>query len=58
MCYIYNHNLLQDILEYVLFEKDNLVLYFVRNSPMNTTLVNIDNEFLLQCQMCCLLEPQ
>jgi hypothetical protein len=25
---------------------------------MNNTLVKIDNEFLLQRQMCCLLEPQ
>jgi hypothetical protein len=25
---------------------------------MNNTLVNIDNEFLLQRQICCLLEPE
>jgi hypothetical protein len=25
---------------------------------MNTILVKIDNEFLLQHRMCCLLEPQ
>jgi hypothetical protein len=25
---------------------------------MNNTLVNIDNEFLLQQQMCCILEPE
>jgi hypothetical protein len=38
--------------------KDNLALDFVRNTPMNNTLVNIDNEFLMQQQMSCLLEPQ
>jgi hypothetical protein len=53
-----NHNLLRDISGYVLSEKDNLALNFARNSPMNTTLVNIDNEFLLQRKMHCLLEPQ
>jgi hypothetical protein len=56
--YIYNHNLLHEISEYVLTEKDNLAIDLERNSLMNTTLVNIDNEFLLQCQMCYLLEPQ
>jgi hypothetical protein len=42
----------------VLSEKDNLALDFARNSPMNNTLVKIDNEFLLQWQMHCILEPQ
>jgi hypothetical protein len=54
----YNHNLLCEILEYVLTEKRQFIDSLVRNSPMNTILVNIDNEFLLQCQMCFLLEPQ
>jgi hypothetical protein len=53
---VVNQNFLRDILEYVLSEKDNLALDFVRNSPMNNTLVKIDNEFLLQWQICCLLE--
>jgi hypothetical protein len=34
--------------KYVMSEKDNLALDFARNSSMNNTLVNIDNEFLLQ----------
>jgi hypothetical protein len=42
----------------VLSEKDNLALDFVRNSPMNNTLVKIDNEFLLQRQIRYLLEPK
>jgi hypothetical protein len=42
----------------VLSEKDNLALAFARNSLMNNTLVNIDNEFLLQQQIHCLLEPE
>jgi hypothetical protein len=36
----------------------NLALQFARNSPMNNTLVNISNEFLLQWQIHCLLEPE
>jgi hypothetical protein len=36
----------------------NLALQFVRNSPMNNTLVNINNEFLLQWQIHYLLEPE
>jgi hypothetical protein len=55
---VVNQNFLQDILEYVLSKKDNLALDFVRNSPMNNTLVKIDNEFLLQQQIRCLLEPE
>jgi hypothetical protein len=43
-----NQDFLWDISEYVLSKKDNLALDFVRNSPMNNTLVNIDNEYLLQ----------
>jgi hypothetical protein len=39
-------------------KKDNLALDFARNSPINNTLVKINNEFLLQWQMRCLLEPQ
>jgi hypothetical protein len=42
----------------VLSEKDILALDFARNSPMNNTLVNIDNEFLLQWQMHCILGPE
>jgi hypothetical protein len=42
----------------VLSEKDNLALEFVRNSLMNNTLVNINNEFLLQRQIRCFLEPE
>jgi hypothetical protein len=42
----------------VLSEKENLALDFVRNSLMNNTLVKIDNEFLLQRQIRCLLEPE
>jgi hypothetical protein len=53
---VVNQNFLWDISEYVLSEKDNLALDFVRNSPMNNTLVNIDNEFLLQRQIRCHLE--
>jgi hypothetical protein len=49
---------LRDISEYVLSEKDNLALEFVRNSLMNNTLVNINNEFLLQRQIRCFLEPE
>jgi hypothetical protein len=56
--FIYNHNLQPEISEYVLFEKDNLAIDLARNSPLNATLVNLDSEFLLQCQMRCLLEPQ
>jgi hypothetical protein len=55
---VVNQNFLQDISEYVLSEKDNLTLDFVRNSPMNNTLVKIDNELLLQWQIHCLLEPE
>jgi hypothetical protein len=55
---VVNQNFLRDISEYVLSEKDNLALEFARNSPMNNTLVNIDNEFLLQWQIRCLLEPE
>jgi hypothetical protein len=55
---VINQNLLQDISEYVLSKKDNLALDFASNSPMNNTLVKIDNGFLLQRQMRCLLEPQ
>jgi hypothetical protein len=55
---VVNQNFLQDILEYVLSEKDNLALDIARNSPMNNTLVKIDNEFLLQQQIRCLLEPE
>jgi hypothetical protein len=55
---VVNQYLLRDISEYVLCEIDNLALDFVRNSQMNNTLVNMDNEFLLQWHMCCLLEPQ
>jgi hypothetical protein len=55
---VVNQNFLWDISEYVLSEKDNLVLGFARNLPMNNTLVNIENEFLLQRQICCLLEPE
>jgi hypothetical protein len=51
-------NFVRDILEYVMSEKDNLALDFVRNSLTNITLVKIDNEFLLQWQMRCLLESQ
>jgi hypothetical protein len=39
-------------------EKDNLALDFEMNSSMNNTLVKIDNEFLLQRQIRCLLEPE
>jgi hypothetical protein len=39
-------------------EKDNLALDFMRNSLMNNTPVNSNNEFLLQQQMCWILEPQ
>jgi hypothetical protein len=53
-----NQNFLRDISEYVLSEKDNLALDFVRNSSMNNTLVKIDNEFLLRRQIRCLLEPE
>jgi hypothetical protein len=53
---VVNQNFLGDILEYVLSEKDNLALDFTRNSLMNNTLVKIDNEFLLQRQIRCLLE--
>jgi hypothetical protein len=53
---VVNQNFLRDISEYVLSEKDNLELDFVRNSLMNNTLVKIDNEFLLQRQIRCLLE--
>jgi hypothetical protein len=42
----------------VLPEKDNLALDFARNSPMNNTLVKINNEFLLEWQMHFILEPQ
>jgi hypothetical protein len=42
----------------VLSEKDNLALDFAKNSPMNNTLVKIDNEFLLQRQIRCLLESE
>jgi hypothetical protein len=42
----------------VLSEKDNSALDFVRNSSMNNTLVKIGNEFLLQRQIRCLLEPE
>jgi hypothetical protein len=45
---VVNQNLLWDISEYVLSKRDNLALDFMRNSPMNNTLVKIDNEFLLQ----------
>jgi hypothetical protein len=55
---VVNQNFLRDISEYVLSEKDNLALEFVMNSLMNNTLVNIDNEFLLQWQIRCLLEPE
>jgi hypothetical protein len=55
---VVNQNFLRDISEYVLSEKDNLALDFVRNSPMNNTLVKIDNEFVLQRQIRCLLEPE
>jgi hypothetical protein len=55
---VVNQNFLRDISEYVLPKKDNLALDFVRNSPMNNILVNIDNEFLLQRQIRCLLEPE
>jgi hypothetical protein len=51
-------NFVRDILEYVMSEKDNLALDFVRNSLTNITLVKIDNEFLLRWQMRCLLESQ
>jgi hypothetical protein len=44
--------------KYVLSEKNNLALDFARNSPMNNILVKIDNEFLLQWQIHCLLEPE
>jgi hypothetical protein len=57
-CVSYNNNLFCDISEYVPTQKDNLVIDIARKSPMNTTLVNIDNQFLLQCHMHCLLEPQ
>jgi hypothetical protein len=53
---VVNQNFLWDISEYVLSEKDNLALDFARNSPMNNTLVKIDNEFVLQQQIRCLLE--
>jgi hypothetical protein len=53
---VVNQNFLRDISEYVLSEKDNLELDFVRNSLMNNTLVKIDNEFVLQRQIRCLLE--
>jgi hypothetical protein len=53
---VVNQKFLWDILEYVLSEKDNLVLDFARNSLMNNTLVKIDNEFLLQRQIHYLLE--
>jgi hypothetical protein len=55
---VVNQNFLRDISEYVLSEKDNLALDFARNSPMNNTLVKIDNKFLLQRQIRCLLEPE
>jgi hypothetical protein len=55
---VVKQNLLRDISEYVLPEKDNLALDFARNSPMNNTLVKIDNEFLLEWQMHFILEPQ
>jgi hypothetical protein len=55
---VVNQNILRDISEYVMSEKDNLALDFARNSPMNNTLVKIDNEFLLQRQIHCLLEPE
>jgi hypothetical protein len=42
----------------VLSKKDNLVLDFVMNSLMNNILVKIDNEFLLQWHIRCLLEPE
>jgi hypothetical protein len=55
---VVNQNFLRDISEYVLSEKDNLALDFARNSPMNNTLVKIDNEFLLERQIRCLLESE
>jgi hypothetical protein len=45
---VVNQNFLQDISKYVMSEKDNLALDFVRNSLMNNTFVKINNEFLLQ----------
>jgi hypothetical protein len=45
-----------EILEYDLTGKDNLAIDFARNSPTNTRLVDINNEFLLQHHMRCLLE--
>jgi hypothetical protein len=55
---VVNQNFLRHISEYVLSEKDNLALDFVRNSPMNNALAKINNEFLLQWQIRCLLEPE
>jgi hypothetical protein len=55
---VINQNFLWDISEYVMSKKDNLALEFVRDSSMNNTLVNINNEFLLEWQIRYLLEPE
>jgi hypothetical protein len=46
-----------EISEYVLMEKDKLVIDFTRNSPEKTILVEIYPEFLYQKDIRCLLYP-
>ena len=37
--------------------KDTLAIEFARKSPENKRLVHIDDEYIEQHHMCCLLEP-